>query len=84
LAFSEPRLETRGVAMERQIVSSSNLASVGYNPESETLQVEFSKSGKLYEYYNVPQFMYDRLLEAPSIGIFFNAEIRTAYACSPV
>lgn len=70
--------------MERQPVSSSSLASIGYNPDSETLEVEFTKSGRVYEYYNVPQFMYDRLMEAPSLGIFFNAEIRNAYACSPV
>ncbi|PBB65242.1 hypothetical protein CK228_28645 [Mesorhizobium sp. WSM4312] len=38
----------------------------------------------LFEYYNVPQFMYDRLLEASSIGQFFNAEIRNAYPCNPI
>lgn len=70
--------------MERQAVSSSNLASVGYDPSSETLEVEFVSSGKVYEYYNVPQFMYERLMEAGSHGQFFNAEIRNAYSCSPV
>lgn len=70
--------------MDRQVVSSSNLASVGYDPDSETLEVEFAKTGKVYEYYNVPQFMYDRLMEASSQGIFFNAEIRNAYGCSPL
>lgn len=70
--------------MEREAVSSSNLASVGYNPDSETLEVEFAKTGKVYEYYNVPQFMYDRLMAAPSVGIFFNAEIKSAYSCNPV
>lgn len=70
--------------MERQVVSSSNIASVGYEPASETLEVEFLKTGKIYEYYNVPPFMHERLMEAPSIGQFFNAEIRNSYACSPV
>lgn len=70
--------------MERLSVSSSSLASVGYNPDSETLEVEFVTTGKVYEYYNVPQFMYDRLREASSIGQFFNAEIRNAYPCSPI
>lgn len=70
--------------MERQPVSSSNLASVGYDPDSETLEVEFVSTGNVYEYYNVPQFMYDRLLEASSIGQFFNAEIRNAYPGNPV
>lgn len=70
--------------MERYEVSSSNLASIGYDPDSETLEVEFAKTGKVYEYYNVPQFMYDRLMEASSHGVFFNAEIRNAYGCSPL
>lgn len=70
--------------MERQVVSSSNLASIGYDPDSETLEAEFLKTGKVYEYYNVPQFMFDRLMAAPSIGVFFNAEIKNAYACNPV
>jgi hypothetical protein len=70
--------------MEREAVSSSSIASVGYDPGSETLEVEFVKSGRVYQYLNVPQFMYDRLMQAPSIGIFFNAEIKDGYACVPV
>jgi hypothetical protein len=69
--------------MDRQAVSSSNLASVGYEPSSETLEVEFN-TGRIYQYYNVPQFMYDRLMEAGSIGTFLNKEIKGAYACNPV
>lgn len=70
--------------MDRQAVSSSNLASIGYDPSTETLEVEFTTTGKVYEYYNVPQFMYDRLMEASSHGVFFSAEIRNAYACNPL
>lgn len=70
--------------MERQPVSSSSLASVGYDPGSETLEVEFVATGKVYEYYNVPQFMYERLVEASSIGQFFNADIKNAYPCNPI
>jgi len=69
--------------MDREAVLSSNLASVGYDPASETLEVEFN-NGRVYEYYNVPQFMHERLMEAPSIGIFFNAEIKKAYSCNQV
>lgn len=70
--------------MERQAVSSSSIASVGYNAEAETLEVEFSRTGAVYEYYNVPAFMYERLMEAPSVGTFFHAEIRSAYSCNPI
>ncbi|MGJ4952483.1 KTSC domain-containing protein [Bradyrhizobium sp. HKCCYLS20291] len=68
--------------MERATVTSTNLVSVGYDPASETLEVEF-KAG-VYQYYNVPQFMYDQLMQAPSIGTFFNANIKNAYACARV
>jgi hypothetical protein len=67
--------------MERQPVSSSNLVSVGYEPASETLEIEF-KNGHIYQYYNVPQIMFDQLIQAPSVGTFFNANVRNAYACS--
>ena len=66
--------------MERELVSSSNLASVGYDADSETLEVEF-KGGSVYQYFNVPAFMHERMMAADSIGIFFNAEIRDAYPC---
>jgi len=69
--------------MDREPVSSSNLASVGYDPASETLEIEFN-NGRVYQYYNVPQFMHERMMEAPSIGVFFNAEIKNAYSCSQV
>jgi hypothetical protein len=67
--------------MIREAVSSSNLASVGYDAESETLEVEF-KNGLVYEYYNVPQFLHERMMQAGSIGSFFNIEIKNNYAGS--
>jgi KTSC domain-containing protein len=67
--------------MDRQPVTSSNLLSVGYDPDAETLEVEFRKTG-VYQYYNVPQFMHERLMAADSIGTFFNANIKNSYACS--
>jgi hypothetical protein len=67
--------------MDRVSVSSSNIASIGYDPNSETLEVEFMRTG-VYEYYNVPPFMHERLMQAGSIGTFFNAEIKPNYVCS--
>jgi hypothetical protein len=67
--------------MDRHPVNSSNLHSIGYNSDSETLEVEF-KNGHVYEYYNVPQFMHEQLMQAPSVGTFFNANIRNAFGSS--
>ena len=64
--------------MQRQPVTSSNLAEVGYDPELETLEVQF-KHGGVYQYYNVPAFMNDRLMAADSLGRFFNTEIKGHY-----
>lgn len=69
--------------MERDLVSSSSLVSVGYDPDSETLEIEFKGTG-VYQYFNVPTFMYERLMAADSVGKFFNAEIKNAYPCSKV
>jgi hypothetical protein len=64
--------------MERQPVTSSNLAEVGYDPELETLEVLF-KHGGVYQYFNVPAFMHERLMTADSLGRFFNTEIKGHY-----
>lgn len=64
--------------MNREPVSSSNIASIGYDPNSETLEVEFLRSG-IYQYYNVPLFLHERLMMADSVGTFFNAEIKNAF-----
>ncbi|KZX11337.1 hypothetical protein MBORA_15820 [Methanobrevibacter oralis] len=59
-------------------VSSSNLESVGYDPSTETLRIKFLKSG-LYEYYNVPQDVYDGLMAASSKGKYFHNNIKDKY-----
>lgn len=64
--------------MERTAVTSSNLKSVGYEPETGTLEVEFKK-GRLYQYRNVPQEKYAALLNADSKGRYFNKNIKDQY-----
>lgn len=62
--------------MERIPVSSSNLASVGY--QDGILEVAF-KSGSVYQYTGVPKSVYEALMSAPSHGKFFAAFIRNNY-----
>lgn len=57
--------------MNREYVASSNIASVGYDPDSETLEIEFN-SGAVWQYFNVSENVYRELL-AGSVGKFFNA-----------
>jgi hypothetical protein len=64
--------------MERQRVSSSNLHSVGYDPESLTLEIKFQGSG-VYQYFNVPPDRHQRLMSASSKGSYFDAYIKGRY-----
>lgn len=69
--------------MDRLLVGSSNVASVGYDEATETLEVEF-QSGAIYQYHNVGSNMHESFMAAPSKGAFLNAYIKNAYAYSRV
>jgi hypothetical protein len=57
-------------------VSSSNIQSVGYDPENSVLVVQFTE-GRQYEYSNVTVEVFERLATAGSIGQAFNEVIRS-------
>ena len=63
--------------MERKRVISSNIESIGYDVGTKILEVEFS-DGSVYQYSNVPQRTYERLVSAPSHGHFLDAYIKKA------
>ena len=65
--------------MDRQPVSSSTIASIGYDPATETLEIEFHKTG-LYRYFNVPQVVHESFITATSHGTFLNSHIKGQYA----
>lgn len=65
--------------MERQAVSSSTIASIGYDPATEILEIEFHKTG-IYHYFNVPEAVHESLMTAQSHGIFFNSNIKGQFA----
>ena len=64
--------------MERTPVSSSSLKSVGYDPRSQTLEIEF-ETGRTYQYFNVPESIYQALMSAGSHGQYFNQNIKGSY-----
>jgi hypothetical protein len=69
--------------VDRMPVSSSNLASVGYDAETLTLEIEFL-GGREYQYYEVPPGEYQGLMTAASHGTYFNEHIKNAYRCARV
>jgi hypothetical protein len=60
--------------MDRTQVISTQLASIGYDPATLTLEVEFRK-GCVYQYIGVPEETHQQLMTAESIGTFFNTMI---------
>jgi hypothetical protein len=69
--------------MRRDFVSSSSVRSIGYDPSSQTLEVEFNNSF-VYQYYNVSQQVFDALMASPSKGQFLNSQIKNMYPFSRV
>lgn len=61
-----------------EFVNSSNLRAVGYNPMTETLTIQFH-SGRIYEYYYVPQHVYEGLMFASSKGKYHHRYIKNSY-----
>ena len=63
--------------MDREPVESSNLASVGYDESSSTLEIEF-RHGDIYQYSAVPLSVYQGLMSASSKGQYFDQNIKKA------
>jgi uncharacterized protein len=64
--------------MNRTPVSSSNIASVGYEPNTMTLEVEF-KNGSVYQYFDVSESVYQEMMSAASVGSYLNQNIKNSY-----
>jgi len=69
--------------MERQHVRSSDLRSVGYDKESQTLEIEFN-SGGVYQYFNVSESVFNALMSAPSHGKYFHSHINKKYSYNKI
>ncbi|MDD2693887.1 MAG: KTSC domain-containing protein [Candidatus Gracilibacteria bacterium] len=64
--------------MRRESVYSSNIISIGYDPERQLLEIEFHGGG-IYQYIGVPHHIYNALMSAPSHGVYFAQNIRLKY-----
>lgn len=63
--------------MERVRVSSSSLASIGYDPENQILEIEI-RNGGVYQYFKVPEDIHRDLMAASSHGRFYNVYVKKA------
>ena len=69
--------------MKRTPVESSMLASVGYDPATRVLELEFT-SGRVYRYGEVEEEVYRGLLAAESKGRYFLDSIDDMYPYAKV
>lgn len=69
--------------MNRKPVASSNIKSIGHDPDKNELEVEFN-GGAAYRYSDVSADKYQKLLNADSLGKHFHAHIRNQHAVSKV
>lgn len=73
-----------GFKTNRRIpVVSSNVASVGYDENSSTLEVAFH-SGGIYQYFDVSPQVFEEFINADSKGKFLHREIKGIYDYSSV
>jgi hypothetical protein len=64
--------------IKMEAVTSSQLAAVGYDPESETMAIRF-KNGSLYHYYHVSAEQHHALVSAESIGKHFTQNVKWSF-----
>ena len=69
--------------MQMTSVDSSSIAAIGFDEDSQTLQVEF-KNGATYQYFDVPKAIFDGLVGAASVGQFLNQQVKGIYRYSRV
>lgn len=69
--------------MDRTPVTSSNVASVGYDPDSSTLEIEFN-NGTIYQYFDVSEIVFNELKNAGSVGGYLASNIKGTYRYSRV
>ena len=65
--------------MERTPVSSSDIATIGYDEDNQILEVEF-KNGSVYQYTGVPPSEHGGIMNAESKGKYLHANIKKRYS----
>ncbi len=67
------------VPLSKETTSSSMFSHVNYIEKTKTLIVTFRATGLQYSYSDVPKDLYTRMINAGSVGHFFNIYIKPSY-----
>lgn len=74
--------------MHRTPVKSSQIAAIGYDAGTKTLEIEFpglaGAAGSVYQYSDVPAEVHANLMGAESPGRYFGVHIRGKFAFKKV
>ena len=78
-----PEIEPKRV-IQREIVVSSNVVSIGYNKQNKVLEVEYN-GGSIYKYNEVPIEVHEELMQRDvSKGKYIAQRIKDKYKCIKV
>lgn len=69
--------------MNRKTAHPTYIFAAGYDQNTNTLEVEL-QSGAVFQYYDLPQKIYDEFEKAKSKTRYYNSNIRDVYAFSRV
>jgi len=71
------------INMERKYIESRMIRSIGYDPNTSTLEIEFN-SGAVWQYFNFPESIWYDFKNSESKGKYFHKEIKNQYPESQV
>lgn len=65
--------------MDREIVTSSMIESIGYDSATETLEIEFKSDHSIWQYFDFPEHLWNEFRYAESHGKYWHANIKKQY-----
>ncbi|NHA04854.1 KTSC domain-containing protein [Mucilaginibacter sp. HC2] len=65
--------------MQRHVVKSAALNSLGYDPSAKILEVELRNSGGIWQYFGFPVTAYQKFINSDSLGNYFATKIKGKY-----
>lgn len=65
--------------MDRTYVESSAIESIGYDVENAVLEIEFKRTHAVWQYLDVPEYVWYEFQSAGSLGHYFSVNIRNQY-----
>lgn len=82
--FSYPAtVQGEGAPVERKPLKSEMLKSVGYDPATHEMEVEFA-DGSVHVYSRVPPKVHKDLMKAKKVAYYFGKKVRTHYSSREV